>query len=320
MPTISIIVPIYNVEKYLDKCIKSILEQTFNDFELILINDGSTDKSGDICEYYKEKDKRIKVVNKENGGVSSARNAGLDIAEGKYIGFVDPDDWIDVNMYERMYKEIMTNNADIVVCDFVREYEDKINKKKLKETKYEVNIFNNIQALKQLYKVKYTYVVAWNKLYKRELFNNIRYKDGFICEDEFIIHHLLYKSVKTIYISEILYHYFQREGSIINSEYNIKRLDKIKALHERVEFFSEIKEFNLKYKAEKDYWDSMIWAYFIVKNKIKSSKNELKGLKEDFNHTIIDLLKNPLFTWKNKVFIILFWISPNLYKSTLKLI
>ena len=113
MPKISIIVPVYNVEKYLRKCVDSILNQTFKDFELILVDDGSIDTSGKICDEYNLKDNRIKVIHKENGGLSSARNAGLDIAQGEYIGFVDSDDWIELDMYEELYKICKENDTDV---------------------------------------------------------------------------------------------------------------------------------------------------------------------------------------------------------------
>ena len=150
MPKISIIIPIYNLEKYLDKCIKSILNQTFKDFELILVNDGSTDKSGVICDNYKKVDDRIVVIHKENGGTSSARNIGIDIARGKYIGFVDGDDYIHENMYYELYENLIKNNSDISICKFVRVYDNsemKFSNNNLLEENY-----SNIEALKELYK------------------------------------------------------------------------------------------------------------------------------------------------------------------------
>ena len=124
MSEISIIVPVYNVDQYLENCIESILNQTFKDYELILIDDGSTDKSGEICDKYEKKDNRIKVIHKYNGGLSSARNAGLDLACGKYIGFVDSDDSIHPEMYEILYDLQQIYNADISVCSFKKVYEN----------------------------------------------------------------------------------------------------------------------------------------------------------------------------------------------------
>ena len=123
-PIISIIVPVYNVESYLERCIESILNQSFKEFELILVNDGSTDSCKDICNEYKTKDKRIKVIHKENGGLSSARNAGLDIARGKYIGFVDSDDFINKDMYKTLFNTIQDNNSDMIICDYYKVNEE----------------------------------------------------------------------------------------------------------------------------------------------------------------------------------------------------
>ena len=121
-PIISIIVPVYNVESYLERCINSILNQTFKNFELILVDDGSTDKSGEICDSFAGYDKRIRVIHKKNGGLSSARNVGLDVSIGKYIGFVDSDDWIDEFMYEKLYRNMIKTKSDIVICNFSRVY------------------------------------------------------------------------------------------------------------------------------------------------------------------------------------------------------
>ncbi|MEG0087047.1 MAG: glycosyltransferase, partial [Niameybacter sp.] len=117
-PTLSIIVPVYNVEKYLPKCIESILAQSFTDFEVILIDDGATDKSGEICEEYANKDTRIKIIHKENGGLSSARNAGIELSNGNYIGFVDSDDFIHPQMYEILLREARSSNSDVVICRY----------------------------------------------------------------------------------------------------------------------------------------------------------------------------------------------------------
>ena len=206
MPKISIIVPIYNVEKYLTNCIDSILNQTFKDFELILVNDGSTDNSFEICKHYKDIDDRICIIDKKNGGLSSARNAGLDIAKGEYIGFVDSDDYIHPQMYELLYNQIIKNKADISMCEFKKVSE--FNKKELSDKvilNQEVEILNNKEAVFKLGENgSVTYVIACNKLYKKSLFNNIKFKEGIIHEDEYIIHRLLYQVKTLVYIKEKL--------------------------------------------------------------------------------------------------------------------
>ena len=183
---ISIIVPVYNVEKYLNRCFDSILNQTFTDFELILVDDGSTDNSGIICYEYKTKDNRIKVIHKENGGLSSARNAGLDIARGKYIGFVDSDDFINKDMYKILFDTIQANNSDMVICDYYKVNEDDINKfRNLKCNCENIKIknLNNLESIDNLFLTGEKFIYAWNKLYKRELFNDLRYEKGRIYEN-----------------------------------------------------------------------------------------------------------------------------------------
>lgn len=310
MIKLSIIVPVYNVENYLCKCIDSILNQNFKDFEVILVDDGSIDRSGKICDIYANKDNRVKVIHKNNGGLSSARNMGLDVAKGEYIGFVDSDDWIEPDMYERMYNEIIKTNSDIIVCNFKKVF------KNVEESYIYRNKsldLNNIEALNELYNIKYIYNLAWNKIYKKSLFDNLRYKEGFIYEDEFIIHHLLYKSNKTRYIPENFYNYYQREGSIINSKFNIRKYDRVLALGERIEFFKKIKLNDLVKKAEKEYVDLFIWNYFLVKRNIKNCNEDLLKFKEDFKKKVNSILKNDLISLKYKISILVFIINDNLY-------
>ena len=150
-PEISIIVPIYNVEKYLPRCIESILAQTFTNFELILVNDGSEDDSGEVCDRYAKEDKRIKVIHKKNGGVSSARNAGLKNSIGNYIGFVDPDDYIKKDMYEKMYNLCIKKDSKIAICKFAREVDGKIINADNNETEI-IRELNNEEAMNELFK------------------------------------------------------------------------------------------------------------------------------------------------------------------------
>jgi glycosyltransferase involved in cell wall biosynthesis len=136
MCEISIIVPVYDVEKYLKKCVDSILNQTFKDFELILVDDGSPDNSGAICDQYAEKDSRVRVIHKENGGLSDARNAGIEVARGKYLGFVDSDDFVNEDMYKQLYTSIIENNADLSICGIFDLYEGKTPIKKTEKNYY----------------------------------------------------------------------------------------------------------------------------------------------------------------------------------------
>lgn len=212
---VSVIVPIYKVEAYLEKCIKSILQQSYNDLEIILVDDGSPDGCGTICDEYAKKDTRIKVIHKENGGLSDARNKGIDIATGEYFLFVDSDDYIHPRMIEKLLVDIQNADADMAVCRFreVSENEkivfDEIEMQDAVEIFTGQDVMNNLQ-----YKNLLT-VVAWNKLYKAELFEGLRYPKGHIHEDEFIVHRVLRRCKKTVYSNAELYFYVQRTGSIM---------------------------------------------------------------------------------------------------------
>ena len=179
---ISVIVPIYKVEKYLKRCIESIINQTYHNLEIILVDDGSPDKCGEMCEEYSKKDKRIKVIHKENGGLSDARNKGLEIATGKYIGFVDSDDFIDKDMYKVLYNNLKNNNADMSICSIYQfENEEEIvkgyNKNETVITYNKQEMFNNF------YDDLLRNVVAWNKLYKADIFKDIKYPKGKAVEE-----------------------------------------------------------------------------------------------------------------------------------------
>ena len=318
MPKISIIVPVYNVERYLDNCIESILNQTFKDFELILVNDGSNDKSYEICKSYLEVDSRIKIINKENGGISSARNAGLDIAIGEYIGFVDSDDYIHPQMYEILYKNIKNEEADISLCNFkkVASYEECRLKIFLER---DLNVktleYSNVDSSKELFTDKsITFVVAWNKLYNRRLFEKNRYKVGKIHEDEFIIHRLLYESNKVVYTTMELYFYLKRENSITSKSLNLKRLNLLEAYIDRINFFSNCKEYSLEEKALFMYSEEFLIHYYLIKNNLHNCKKILKGMKHQYIHLFPKILKLKYYTKKEKIVLIAFCLNSNIYK------
>lgn len=326
-PKISIIVPIYKVESYLRKCIDSILNQTFTDFELILVNDGSPDNCGKICDEYANKDHRIIVIHKENGGVSSARNAGIEAANGQYIGFVDSDDYIHEKMYEILYENARLYHSDIAQCNFLKVDQSSDIESNVDMSNLRIKQYTNMDALHQLFSKESNeymtgagnsvkWVVLWNKLYKKELFEKLTFKEGKICEDEFIIHQLLFKCKKIIAIPNELYYYVQSPDSIIRSPYSIGRLDKVYALKERVDFFRAIKEKGLHDQAFKSYIESFLWNYFQAKTELQNAHRELKDLKKTFNSSWPTLMINPLIGWKQKVFLTFFIISP--YLSELK--
>ena len=215
-PLISIIVPIYNVEKYLSKCIESILEQTYTNFELILVNDGSPDKCGRICNEYAKKDSRIKVIHKKNGGLSSARNIGIDVAKGEYLGFVDSDDYIEPYMYEYLLKAALDNECSLSVCNINYVFED--GKILNKVTNASDEVLNFVEAITEMNTYKKFDMGAWSKLYKKDLFKNIRFPEGKLSEDFYIMYKIFDRAQKVAYVSTPCYNYLQRANSITKNK------------------------------------------------------------------------------------------------------
>lgn len=276
---ISVIIPIYNVEKYLPKCINSVLNQTYSNLEIILVNDGSTDSCKQICEEYKKLDNRIKIINKKNGGLSDARNYGIEASTGNYIAFLDSDDWIDKELYMTLYKIIKRYDADISVCNFKKSYLNGDNKT---HNSGKIKCYSNIEALNELYgKNSVQMIVAWNKLYKRSTIKELRFPVGRIHEDEYLTPIIIYNANKLVYIDNQLIYYRQTPNSIMNSKFNIKRLDYLYALENRIEFFKENMLDQLYEKSIETYILKIIDFYFKVKcSDIKNKKNINKILIE----------------------------------------
>lgn len=224
-PLISIIVPIYKVELYIKKCIESILNQNYRNIEIILVDDGSPDNCGAICDEYAEKDDRITVLHKENGGQSSARNAGLDIASGDYIGFVDSDDWIEPEMFESLINLAELKGADIVQCGFRSVLDDESINRVYNDEDADFN--NNEKVLSAYFNQKKINDVLWNKLYKRNLFDDLRMIEGRLYEDTIIISELLLRTNIFVNIKNTYYNYLRRESSTIGAPFSPKKLDAI---------------------------------------------------------------------------------------------
>ena len=237
MATVSIIVSIYGVEKYLDRCVQSILDQSYRDFECILVDDGSPDRCGAKCDAWANKDQRIKVIHQENKGPSAARNEGLRRAEGEYLCFVDSDDYIHPDMIRELYDDIARNNADLSVCCF-QHVDENGHRVELTSHPLERIVIDRITALECL-NTNVNFIFIWNKLYKRTLFENIRFPFGKWHEDTFTIHEILFGCSRIALDPQKLYYYVQREGSISHSHSSFKRLDDVEAYYERVRFYEK---------------------------------------------------------------------------------
>lgn len=214
-PLISIIIPVYGVEKYLERCVDSVLNQTYSNIEVLLVDDGSLDNCPKICDNYAEIDSRIKVIHKENGGLSSARNCGLKIANGDYIGFVDSDDYIEPEMFEKLMFVLLKTNSDISICGVKDEYED-VKPGIPSDVNYvtKQTVINGSQALQ--YVLKDTVIVshAWDKLYKAELWNNIEFPEGKRFEDMYTLYKVISRTKQVVLIPEKQYVYIHHSDSI----------------------------------------------------------------------------------------------------------
>lgn len=311
MCEISIIVPVYKVEKYLEKCVNSILAQTFTNFELILVDDGSPDRSGAMCDEYAQKDPRVKVIHKENGGLSSARNAGIDVARGRYLGFVDSDDYIAADMYELLHEEITRAQADLAICGIYDIYEGKepVEKPIIHETA------TADEALLLILQGNNISVHAVNKLYRRELFQTLRYPVGKYHEDSFIIVDLLAKCQKIAINSAQKYFYYHRLGSINTEKFSDKQFEFIEAW--------EINERKLKGKGqaiESAAHQRVCFARFMVLDKIFSANAEnqvvqTNDLIKDLQKDYLFILKDPTFTRNRKIAMTVLMFSRSLYKK-----
>lgn len=310
-PIISIIVPVYNVESYLRRCVDSILAQTYTDFELILVDDGSPDGCPVICDEYATKDDRITVIHKQNGGLSDARNAGLDIARGKYIGFVDSDDSISPYMYERLIDLLEKNDADIAATGFLNIDQDgnvvaeypKLECEKVYCRKDYIDCFYP--------QIKWHIMTcACNKLYRRRLFDNLRYPVGRVYEDSFV-QLPLFDSCNRIAVSteHDYYYYSTRAGSIMNSSYSKKMFQLIELSMSQYSFFVDKAIKTQQDYALATYVTNYMINFFAVYMTRKDFRYDFSPYRKQFRSYIGKILSNPQICRMKKINVLLMYIN-----------
>lgn len=292
---ISVIVPIYKVERYLDRCVKSICHQEYKNLEIILVDDGSPDNCGKMCDEYAKEDSRIKVIHKANGGLSDARNAGIEISTGEYILFVDSDDWIDKRMIRVLYTALQRYNADIAECSWRNIYSDCI----IEETTCTGKVVesDNVSALEGMLDWKYFKPVAWDKLYKRSVIADIRYPKGKIHEDEYTTYKYVYNAKKLVYVDFSFYNYDRtRTDSITGDKFKEANLDACWAFRERVEFFEKHGIKKLGRKMNDIYcWVVLDKAYKCYCDGIRGEKTEM--LVEQVKEDVVYLQQHEVDPW-----------------------
>lgn len=309
-PCISVIVPVYKVETYLRKCVDSILSQTYQNLEIILVDDGSPDNCGAICDEYAQKDPRIKVIHKKNGGLSDARNTGMEIMSGEFVGFVDSDDWIEPQMYQRLYELIEHFDADMAfggVSDDVLQ-DDSV--RTVKTSNYGDVPFaeDKVAAMRRYFHGSWA---AWDKLYRVELFDGIRYPVGEINEDEAIVLHLLDRCNRVCYTNEVFYHYIRRiDGtSITTSAFSDKKMAWVKHCRDNLAFIRE-KYPQLEKDALARYRGSILWILREICMQGLGFDKEWKSLRSELRQSFAAFWKTA--TLRDKILMLFLGYFPRI--------
>lgn len=311
---ISVIVPVYNVEAYLEKCVESILKQTYTNLEILLVNDGSTDSSGELCDQLAQRDQRIRVIHKENGGLSDARNRGIEEASSDLIGFIDSDDYIDEDMYETLYRQMLEFNADLSMCGHYDVYQQIPEKQVAVIQTWELT---PQEAIKMVMEAKILSVTAVNKLYKKELFEHLRFEIGKIAEDAFIMIALIHHCRKVVATNEKKYYYVHRENSITTQKFSLKFLNVIEAYEQNATIIRE------NYPELADVATMRLnWAYFYVLDRLLVDADFKDKVLEDrliayLKKNTKNIFSDSRFTRARKVSFLALCLSRKLYTKIL---
>ncbi len=311
-PLISVIVPVYKAEAYLEKCIKSIINQTYRNLEIILVDDGSPDKCGEICDEFAERDSRIRVIHKENGGQSSARNAALDIMTGDYVGFVDSDDWIEPNMYEHLYELILKNNAQIAACGLQCDYSN--GKIVYFNDQYpahkNIENFSKIDALCELTIARKITNSPCDKLFSRYIFENIRMREGTVYEDFEIMPSCVEKAEIIVYDPMPLYHYIMTQDSTTRGTISSRRFFEAEISRNIIEYYK------LNYPS---LYNHVLARHIEICLNIIYESSNLEEFKKNREELIKEIREKrftkgfKLLNKKNKIKYLLFRINVNLF-------
>lgn len=296
---ISVIIPIYKVEDYLSRCLDSILNQTYRNLEIILVDDGSPDACPELCDEYAAKDSRVKVIHKSNGGLSDARNAGMKIATGDYISFIDSDDWVSHEFYEVLLENAIKQKSDIIECSVIRAYDSSAQYPSEEDGR--CRDFGTEDALKELITERNFRQHVWNKLYKRDIVD-VLFPIQKLNEDEYWTYQVFGNARIVTRINKTMYFYFQRGDSIMGQTFNLRRLDMIEALSERQKYID--KEFpSIASIAKMSYLGSCMYAYQCCLKYL--SKAELEVARERISEILSEcrLDKNLLkeLPWKRRM-------------------
>jgi len=305
---VSVIVPVYNVDRYLGRCIKSIMQQSYRNLEIILVDDGSTDNSGTICDTFKETDDRIIVIHKENGGLSDARNAGIKMFTGEYVTFIDSDDYVSPDMISLMLTVLKQSSCQIVQCEFVRGKDDTY--KFTGNGKYKV--YNKRNAFEN----RDVHVCVCGKLYEKSLIKGRYFPIGKINEDEYYTYKCVYESNRTAIMPDALYYYFQRSNSIMHKKKTYLNMDILDAFDERIKYFQDRKEERLVIISRKEKCIREALLYARAKGCI-DEKEKREYLKKLFRVEYLKIKKEN-FSMRERAFLKVYYYFPSVVNILLE--
>lgn len=310
---ISVIIPVYKVEEYLCRCVDSVLDQTYRNTEIILVDDGSPDGCPAICDEYAKQDARVRVIHQENAGLSGARNAGIDVAKGQWLAFVDSDDYLAEDFLESLYKACVDTDSDMSVCRWEYVRGERIPEHGTGETR----VYTGREMLANLYIPDGAYfVVAWNKLYRRELFDGIRYPLGRIHEDEATTYRIYDQVRKAAYVDRSLYGYFVTPVSITRG-FNPKRMDWVTAVAERMDFFEHKGYTELMVPGLRALADGSIDIYFGMRDQLPGSEKQQEEIRTLIRSGLRRVKKYGKFPLRTEIGYRLFLAWPGLYRRLL---
>lgn len=316
-PKISIIVPVYKVEPYIHKCVDSILNQTFKDFEVILVNDGSPDNCGKICDEYAKKDDRVVVIHKENGGQATARNSALDIARGEYIGFVDSDDYIEKDMYEFLYNLCIDNNCDIANCSSTIYFKDRVQV----NGGHELMIHDTNEAMRVAIEGVLYDECLWTKLIKKELFKNLRIPVGIAYEDTAFTYKLIDRAKRICCKGEAKYNYIKRDNSTMDRAIKEIKIDAVLVYEEMYKFMEE-KYPELTYLVALKLANNTmsVMNLIIAQNNFEKYKDNYFKIAKILNTKFKKTIRLKGYPRNVKILLFANKISPIIYKRIIKMI
>ena len=310
---ISVIIPVYKVEKYLCRCVDSVLEQTYTNMEIILVDDGSSDNCPVMCDEYARQDSRVKVIHQENAGLSGARNAGIDMAQGQWLAFVDSDDYLTADFLERLYQACVDTGSSLSLCRWEYVRGETIPEHGTGETR----VYTGREMLANLYVPDGAYfVVAWNKLYRKELFEDIRYPLGRIHEDEATTYRIYDKVKKAAYVDRSLYGYFVTPVSITRG-FNPKRMDWVTAVAERLDFFEQKGYTELMVPGLQALADGSIDIWFGLRDQLPGSEKQQEEIRTLIREGLRRVKKYGKFPLRTEIGYRLFLTWPGLYRKLL---